>query len=133
MKQQISINVKQNKLDCSVNQSTVNFNIEPPFLDIGHNCDYVPLKIHSADDSITINKEKGTVYIGSNVVLAFDSINDFPTMGNNKSIYVDISTQRVYFWNGAYYGLTSDTQYDFDVLFDNALLTIKEIDGGSSV
>lgn len=136
MKQKLELTLKQKNIESSIIQPKITCNIEAPKLDIGNSCNFTPIKIVNNDGSINIKKENGVVYIDSNVVMTYASVYDFPNLGNDKSLYVDISTQTIYFWNGAYYASavgSGSVEYDFDVLFDNALSTIKEIDGGSSI
>lgn len=45
------------------------------------------------------------------VIIQRGSINDFPSVGVEAGIYVDTSTQKIYFWkDGRYYTVTADVQ-----------------------
>jgi hypothetical protein len=45
------------------------------------------------------------------VIIQRGSVNDFPQVGLEHGIYVDTSTQKIYFWkDGRYYTVTADVQ-----------------------
>jgi hypothetical protein len=45
-------------------------------------------------------KVSSNVQVNKYVLTAYKTIEDFPTIGNSDSLYLDLNTNFIYYWNG---------------------------------
>ena len=76
---------------------------------VAKNNGYLGTKNDFENDFIaSLNGASGSA---NGVIIQRGSVNDFPSIGVESGIYVDTSTQKIYFWkDGRYYTVTADVQ-----------------------
>lgn len=70
-------------------------------------------------------KVSSNVQVNKYVLTAYKTIEDFPTIGNSNSLYLDLNTNFIYYWNGQKYcivyssGAESITFEEIDSIINN--------------
>lgn len=70
-------------------------------------------------------KVSSNVQVNKYVMTAYKTFDDFPTTGNTSSLYLDLNTNFIYYWNGQMYciiyssGAESITFEDIDSIINN--------------
>ena len=59
---------------------------------------------------------------GEQVVYQFTSFSDFPKTAKKNAIYIDLSTNKTYYWNGFYVLMTGGSNVMYDAI--NETITI---------